>query len=348
MASPVRVLIVDDSALIRQMFTEILSSDPGIEVLDTARDAMDARAKIKALNPDVITLDVEMPGMDGISFLEKIMTLRPMPVVMASTLTQKGADITLRALEIGAVEYVSKPTNHINRASLSELSDDLIQKVKTAAQANTSNIRTQDTHVETGLQFTGDPKKSLITIGSSTGGVEAIRTLLKGMPANSPPIVITQHMPATFTASFAARMNDANALNVHEAREGMPIEAGNVYIAPGAKHMQVKKKASGFYITLDDGPEVSGHKPSVDVLFESVAKCAHDVAVGAILTGMGSDGAEGLLKLRNAGAPTLGEDKTTCVVYGMPRAADNLGAVEKLLPLHQIAKEILSICNARK
>lgn len=349
----VRVLIVDDSALIRQMFQEMLSSDPGIEVIGTANDPYMAREKIKQLNPDVITLDVEMPKMDGISFLQKIMTLRPMPVVMASTLTQKGADITLQALEIGAVDYVSKPAADLRRDTIALLRDELVAKVKMAACAKVASH--SDSHPKGHEQhnlhkpvFTGDPAKSLIAIGSSTGGVEALRDTLKQMPEHTPPIIITQHMPEVFTRSFAARLDRISAIRVCEAEHKQRILPSHVYIAPGNRHLQIQQKAGQLYCILDDGPNVSGHKPSVDVMFASVAQVMGAKAVAAILTGMGKDGANGLLQIRKAGGHTLAEHEQTCVVYGMPKAAVELGAAEKIVPLPQVAYELLAACNTRK
>lgn len=348
-----RVLIVDDSALIRKLFTEILSSDSSIEVLDTAADPFDAREKIKKLNPDVITLDIEMPHMDGISFLEKIMALRPMPVVMVSTLTQKGADSTLRALELGAVDYVSKPTEKQTRNTLSDLKDELINKVKSAAG---SNVRARKTRVANEnltsakpriISFTPtkESRSKVIAIGSSTGGVEALKDIITLLPANSPPVVVTQHMPEMFTKSFANRLNLSSQVTVHEATNNQVIQSGNVYIAPGGKHMEIKQSGSSLVCVLSDGPNVSGHKPSVDVLFNSVASIIQSRAVGVILTGMGKDGAQGMLAMKQAGAFNIGQNEESCVVYGMPKAALSAGAVDVEVSLGKIAEEILNRCN---
>jgi two-component system, chemotaxis family, protein-glutamate methylesterase/glutaminase len=342
MTKKIRVIVVDDSQLIRDVFTSILSSDPEIEVVCTAEDPFDAREKIKRYNPDVITLDVEMPKMDGLSFLEKIMTLRPMPVVMVSTLTQRGADITLRALEVGAVDCIGKPTN---MQHLDVLSRDLIQKVKAAA---TIKVRARETKPQGNpklLPYNGDASKWLIALGASTGGVEALREVLTYLPANSPPVVITQHMPAMFTKPFAERLDKICALQVQEAQAGMEIKPGNAYIAFGGMQFKIKKTAGVLRCVVEDGELVSGHKPSVDVLFQSVVETCPTQTVAAILTGMGKDGAQGMLALRKAGAKTMGESEASCIVYGMPRAAFELGGVEKEYHLRDIPREILTRCN---
>lgn len=348
-----RVLVVDDSVLIRQLFTELLNSDPGIEVIDTAFDPIDAREKIKKLNPDVITLDVEMPHMDGISFLEKIMSLRPMPVVMVSTLTQKGADTTLRALELGAVDYVSKPTEKQTRNTLSELKEELIAKVKTAANSKVrqrkikiANENAVDRSRIVRFVPTKECQGKIIAIGSSTGGVEALREIITMLPANSPPVVITQHMPPTFTKSFANRLNSCSEVTVHEAEHNQIIRSGNVYIAPGGRHMEIKQSGVNLVCHLSDGPNVSGHKPSVDVLFQSVASVMQSKAVGVILTGMGKDGSAGMLAMKKAGAFNIGQNEETCIVYGMPKAAFSLGAVDVETSLGKIAEEMLNRCNS--
>lgn len=345
---PITVLICDDSALIRQMFSELLSSAPDITVVDTANDPLDAREKIKLHNPDVLTLDIEMPKMDGLSFLERIMNLRPMPVVMASTLTQKGADATIRALELGAFDYISKPIHHHTRETIGALGEELIAKVRAAA---TSNIRHRNTNahttVSTMLTFSPpkQPAHTIIAMGSSTGGVEALRDVLTVLPANMPPIVIAQHMPENFTASFAARLNTLCAMEVQEARHHCRLQPGNVYIAPGNQHLRITKIGMDYVCKLDDGALVSSHRPSVDVLFHSVAEAAGKHAVGVILTGMGRDGAEGLLAMRQAGGATIGQNESTCVVYGMPRVAFTLGAVEKQASLYDIPKHMIHHCE---
>jgi two-component system chemotaxis response regulator CheB len=340
---PVRVIVVDDSKLIRNMFADILNSDPGIEVVATAEDPYDAREKIKKFSPDVITLDIEMPHMNGIEFLEKIMKLRPMPVVMVSTLTQKGARETIKALELGAIDYIPKPSN-TDANLLKALKDELITKVKTAA---TARVRRGPAPVVKQIpqsEYKGASNK-IVFIGSSTGGVEALREVITALPANCPPILIVQHMPPGFTASFAHRLNGLSAPNVQEARNGIKVEAGNVYIAAGDRHLEIQGSPGAYSLKVKDGEKVSGHKPSVDVLFRSAAEKVGKNAVGVILTGMGKDGAEGLLSLKRTGAPTMGQNEMTCTVYGMPKAAKELGAVDREFPISKIAVEILDKAN---
>jgi two-component system chemotaxis response regulator CheB len=345
-AKPVRVLIVDDSALIRQMLSEMLSSDPGIEVLGAVPDPLVARQKIKELNPDVITLDIEMPRMDGIEFLKKIMSLRPMPVVMVSTLTQHGADATLHALEIGAVDYVAKPTQDI-QVGLEDKRAELVAKVKTAARAN---VMASASRAPAGprLEIQGPGYSStekIVAIGASTGGVEALTAVLSALPADSPAILITQHMPASFTSTFARRLDRMCAIQVSEAKDGARVLPGHAYIAPGDRHLRLARNGANYVCKVGGQELVTGHCPSVDVLFDSVASHAGQNAVGVILTGMGKDGAIGLQKMRVSGARTLGQDEASCVVYGMPRVAFEVNAVELQLPLSKIASEILAICT---
>jgi len=347
----ITVLIVDDSALIRQMFREMLSSAPDIEVLDTASDPLEAREKIKLLNPDVLTLDIEMPKMDGLSFLEKIMALRPMPVIMTSTLTQKGADVALRALEIGAFDYVSKPLSAQNRESISTLKEELVAKVRAAAKANMAsrNFTRQATSTPTVIPF--HPQEShaqgrIIAIGASTGGVEALREVFLRMPANAPPIVVAQHMPEHFTRSFAARLNSLSEVNVSEAAHHARLKPGHAYIAPGGGcHLKIIKIGADYVCKVEEGALVSSHRPSVDVLFHSVAEAAGHRAVGVILTGMGRDGADGLKDMRDQGAYTIGQNQATCVVYGMPQMAAKAGATHIELPLHDIPGAVLKYCE---
>jgi two-component system chemotaxis response regulator CheB len=330
----VRVLIVDDSATMRSLIATVLQRDPEIEVIGEAGDPLEAREAIKRLNPDVITLDVEMPNMNGIEFLEKIMRLRPMPVVMVSTLTVRGAEATLEALELGAIDCVAKPST----GGL-EAFQDLPFKVKAAAKAKVKPLRAAGAPTPAPLEHTPDGR--VIAIGSSTGGVEALIAILSRFPANCPPTLITQHMPATFTRSFAERLDRLCAPNVAEARDGAALETGRVYIAPGGEHHLELGGAATLRCRLSDGPPVNGHRPSVDVLFRSVAKAAGRRGVGAILTGMGRDGAEGLLAMRCAGACTFGQDEASSVVYGMPKAAFEIGAVERQAPLDRLAAELL-------
>ncbi|MBR9970666.1 protein-glutamate methylesterase/protein-glutamine glutaminase [Magnetospirillum sulfuroxidans] len=343
---PARVLIVDDSALMRQMLTSILSSDPGLEVIGTAPDPLVAREKIKALNPDVLTLDVEMPRMDGLAFLEKLMTLRPMPVVMVSSLTEKGAEVTMRALELGAVDVFCKPIDAAD-GGMQAHGQILIDKVKAAALAHVRALGDRPRQSQPRLAVTTLYKSTdrLVAIGSSTGGVEALRDIILALPPDSPPIVITQHIPPKFSTSFAERLDNMAAVRVKEAHDGERIVAGHVYIAPGDRHMAVRRSGAQLILHCYDGPLVSGHKPSVSVLFHSVAETCGAKAVGIILTGMGRDGADGLLAMRKAGAATRGEDESSCVVYGMPKAAFEIGAVEKQIPLSHMAEEILRLCR---
>lgn len=343
----ITVLIVDDSALIRKIYRELLTDAEDIEVLDTAVDAQDARNKIKQLNPQVVTLDIEMPGMDGLSFLEKIMTLRPMPVIMASTLTQKGADATIRALELGAVDYISKPTGTQTRNALIGLKEDLISRIRAAAQANITPRRRVEASAV--LPFHARASNRLIAIGSSTGGVEALRDIFQQLPTGLPPIVMTQHMPESFTPSFAARLNSLSQVEVVEAQDGEKLQSGHAYLAPGGRHFTVIKKGKEWICHIDSvRPPVSGHRPSVDVLFESVAEAAGERAVGIILTGMGRDGAQGLLKMRERSAYTMGQSESSCVVYGMPKAAKIIGAVQKELPLADIPRHLLAFLEQER
>jgi two-component system chemotaxis response regulator CheB len=337
--APVRVLVVDDSATMRGLIMAHLRRDPQIEVVGTAGDPLEARAAIKALNPDVITLDVEMPHMSGIEFLEKIMRLRPMPVVMVSTLTQQGADTTLQALEIGAVDCVGKPVGGHAGDGFSDLAD----KVRAAASARIRPLG-ERLAVRPRSDFRGNG--AVVAIGASTGGVEALGVLLSAFPKTCPPTLVTQHMPANFTRSFADRLNRSCAAEVAEAYDGAPLLPGRIYIAPGGtKHLQM----AGAVPTcrLVDSDPVSGHRPSVDVLFQSVAAAAGARSVGVILTGMGRDGAEGLLAMRQAGARTLGQDENSSVIYGMPKAAYERGAVERQVSLDQMASAVLDACELR-
>ena len=348
MGDKVRVLVVDDSALMRQLLSAMMRSDPDIDVVGAAPDPLVARQMIKDLNPDVVTLDVEMPNMDGISFLEKIMKLRPMPVLMISSLTQAGADATLQALELGAVDYIAKPKVDLQQG-LAEKQAEIVEKVKIAAKARvrsraSSTARAAAPAVaRAGFSTT----ERIVAIGASTGGVEALREVLCGLPADSPAVVVTQHMPAGFTTRFAARLDTLAQVTVQEAVDGQRILPGHVYIAPGNWHLEVVRTGANYTCRLNDGPAVSGHRPSVDVLFRSVATSARGNAIGIILTGMGKDGAEGLQQMRAAGAATIGQNEATCIVYGMPKAAAAIGATEIELPLEKIAGAILERCSDR-
>ena len=333
----VRVLVVDDSLTMRGLISAALRQDPEIEVVGTAADPIEARAAIKALNPDVLTLDVEMPNMNGLEFLEKIMRLRPMPVVMVSTLTAAGADVTLAALEIGAVDAVEKPA-----VASADAFQELIGKVKAAARSRVRPRSETPASAAAPNACHADPRH-ILAIGASTGGVEALLTILSGFPADCPATVVTQHMPASFTASFAARLDRVCAPAVAEASEGAPLEPGRVYLAPGGvAHLEVSSGSTPRCRLVASEP-VNGHRPSVDVMFDSVARLDRPMT-GVILTGMGKDGARGLLAIRQAGGRTLGQDEATSVVYGMPRAAFELGAVERQLPLHRLSTAILELC----
>ncbi len=333
----IKVLVVDDSALIRVLLTELLGGNDDISVVGVAPDPLVAREKIKALNPDVLTLDIEMPHMDGLSFLEKIMALRPMPVLVISSLTQKGADAALRALELGAVDYVAKPLRDL-RHGMQELRDELVAKVRAAARAR---VRPRTPGSGAPLPQRRASATRLVAIGASTGGVEALHELLMAMPASAPPILVTQHMPAGFTASFAHRLDNECAMIVTEAIDHAPVVAGHIYIAAGGYHLELARAGTGWCCRSRHGPPVSGHVPSVNVLFNSVAAAAGPAATGVILTGMGSDGAEGLLAMRQVGARTFGQDEASSVVYGMPKAAKLLGAVQQEVPLSRLAEAIL-------
>jgi two-component system, chemotaxis family, protein-glutamate methylesterase/glutaminase len=341
--SQVRVLVVDDSATIRHLLSMALARDPEIEVVGAAPGPAVARQMIKELNPDVITLDIEMPNMSGLEFLEKIMRLRPMPVVMVSTLTERGAGVTLDALAMGAVDYYPKPKENV-AAALERAGTELANKVKVAARAKVRARvpKSATTNGTNGAAF--KPSKKIVAIGSSTGGVEALIEVLSHFPENCPPTVITQHMPGKFTTSFAERLDRLCKATVAEASEGAPLKVGHIYLAPGSElHMEIGGQTNQV-CRLRNGDNVSGHRPSVDVLFQSVARNASANAVGVLLTGMGRDGAEGLKAMREAGARTIGQDESSSVVYGMPRAAFEIGAVERQFPLEKIGEAILDLC----
>ncbi len=337
----IRVLIVDDSAFIRVLLTEILQSDPQIEVIATAEDPIDAREKIKKYSPDVLTLDVEMPKMDGITFLKNIMRLRPMPVIMVSTLTQAGADITMQALQIGAFDFVGKPSTDV-KSKLTELADDLIEKIKAAASCNLYALEKFPRVKKSILSIEQDLGRfELIAIGASTGGTEAIRDVITRLPDGLPPIVMSQHIPDTFSTSYAKRLNGESKMQVREVRSATRLERGVAYLAPGSHHLKVTRKAGSYWVDIDDGEKVNRHKPSVDVMYRSIVDSRITQCLGIILTGMGKDGALGLKKLRESGATTIAQDEATSVVWGMPGAAVNLDAAEHILPLGEIASFIV-------
>lgn len=338
----VRTLVVDDSLTMQALIRRTLAADPAIEVVGTAASAEEARAKIKELDPDVVTLDIEMPGMNGLDFLERLMRLRPTPVVMLSTLTSDGAEASIAALELGAFECFDKLS--LRREG------DAIRLPALVRAASGTRRRLAAAVPPRAESVDGDYRprdQALIAVGASTGGVEALIELLSGFPVNCPPTVIVQHMPASFTASFAARLDRLCKPSVEEARAGAPLLPGKVYLAPGGdRHLEIAGSQGKRHCRLIQGPKVSGHQPSVDTLFHSVARCAGADAVGALLTGMGADGAEGMLAMRGTGAVTIGQDEASSVVYGMPAVAHRIGAVVQQLPLRRIAARLLQECRA--
>lgn len=348
MTNKTKVLVVDDSALMRGLLTEMINMAPDMEVVGAAPDAAIAREMIKSLNPDVLTLDVQMPKMDGIEFLERLMRLRPMPVVMVSAYTQSGSDTTLKALELGAFDFIGKPRAD-GQKSMEEYAEELVDKLRAAKGARLrksvaslpahASIATPSPSSKT-LPTMGASNK-IIFLGASTGGTEAIKEFLMGVPANCPPILIVQHMPEAFTGSFAKRLDSLCAPKVIEAQGGEKVESGTVYIAPGHSHLQIRRGASGLVTELLTTPPVNRHRPSVDVLFDSAATIVGKLAVAVMLTGMGKDGAQGMLRMRQAGARTFGQDEASCVVYGMPREAFLVGAVEEQYPLEEISRKVL-------
>ncbi|VAW58126.1 Chemotaxis response regulator protein-glutamate methylesterase CheB, partial [hydrothermal vent metagenome] len=356
MTDKIKVLIVDDSALVRQVLTSIIETSKNIEVIGVARDPIDAREKIKQLNPDVITLDIEMPKMDGITFLKNIMRLRPMPVVMISTLTEAGADVTLEALEIGAVDFIAKPKIDV-QGELTEYADEIIEKIEVAGKAKvreykvTADQEKIDKKLDAGAVIEKKTGKirfkttdKLVALGASTGGTEAIKEVLESLPADAPGIVISQHIPVAFSRSFTERVNKACQVTVCEPEDGQRIVPGHVYIAPGDKHLIVERSGAEYICRLNDGPPVSRHKPSVDVMFRSVAQNVGPNAMGVMLTGMGADGAQGMLEMKQQGAYNISQDEESCVVWGMPGAAVKMGAIDKEFSLSKIGREILRYC----
>jgi len=337
MPNPIRLLIVDDSALMRQLLTQIFGSDAQIEVIGVAADPFVARDKIKALNPDVLTLDIEMPRMDGLTFLEKLMRAHPMPVVMISSLTEKGADTTLRALSLGAVDYVSKPKLDVSSGTV-EQAEEIVAKVKAAARAR---IRSAPAAASTSGEVASRPMSfaathKVVAIGASTGGTEALRELLMPLPADFPGIVMVQHMPEAFTGPFAKRLDGICKIHVQEARDGDRILPGHALLAPGGHQMAVVRRGAEYGVRVYRGERVNRHLPSVDVLFNSCAQQMGRNALGVILTGMGNDGAQGMLRMKEAESYTIAQDEATCVVFGMPKEAIRLGAAQEILPLDRI------------
>lgn len=346
----IRVVVVDDSALVRNLLAEIINRQSDMECIGAANDPLVAREMIRELNPDVITLDVEMPRMDGLDFLGRLMRLRPMPVVMISTLTERGAEVTMRALELGAIDFVAKP--RIGLADgIKELSSQIVEKIRVAASAHIRRAPTPSANAEgqTSAAAAAPVKpigrlstEKLICIGSSTGGTEAVKEILLNMPADSPGIVITQHMPPGFTTSFAARLNGLCKITVKEAAHGERILPGHAYIAPGGKQFRIDRSGANYVAVVEDGEPVNRHKPSVEVLFRSCAQVAGPNAFGIMLTGMGNDGAKAMREMKDAGSYNYVQDEASCVVFGMPREAIAHGAADEVLPLTSIAPTLLA------
>jgi two-component system chemotaxis response regulator CheB len=352
MAKTINVMIIDDSAVVRQTLVDILSSDPHIKVMATATDPFDAAERLREGIPDVITLDVEMPRMDGITFLKKLMLQHPIPVVMCSSLTEKGSDLAFQALEAGAVEIIQKPKLGTMKF-LVESQVRICDAVKAAAQARVrklgtgkgiSSVRQTNRTIQAVVPSKATGEK-VVVIGASTGGTEALKVFLESLPADSPGILIVQHMPEKFTATFARRLNGICRVNVKEAADGDAVARGQVLIAPGNHHARLKQRSSGYFVDVTDGPLVSRHRPSVDVLFGSAAEAAGENAIGIILTGMGDDGAKGMLVMKKAGAATIAQDEESCVVFGMPKEAIKLGAVDQVLSLETISEEVIKVCS---
>lgn len=339
----VNVLIVDDSAVIRRVFESELAKDPGINVVGTAPDPYVARDLIVRLKPDVITLDIEMPRMDGLTFLKKLMHHFPIPVIIVSSLAKKGGELAMDALASGAVEVVCKPGSAFNAG---EMTAELSRKVKIAATVNVKRKLVAPTTEASRLAPLAQTTHQILAIGASTGGTRALEALLKQLPPNLPGTVVTQHMPEAFTASFAARLKKETGLEVTEARDGDSVGPGMVLIAPGNKHMMLRRSGARYFVAIKDGPRVSGHRPSVNVLFRSVARAAGSNVVGVIMTGMGADGAKGMLEMHQAGAHTIAQDEASCVVFGMPKVAIEMGGVDQIVPLSGIAKAVVDQVNA--
>jgi two-component system, chemotaxis family, protein-glutamate methylesterase/glutaminase len=349
----IRVLIVDDSAVVRETLTEILSTDPQIEVMATAGDPYVAAERMRDETPDVITLDIEMPRMDGLTFLRRIMTQHPIPVVICSSLAEEGAETTLRALEFGAVDIIAKPRLGCKQF-LEESREVLCDAVKAAASARvhrTGPIRevapklTADAVLAKATHVLTETTEKVVVIGASTGGTEALRVVLEALPADSPGIVIVQHMPENFTRAFAGRLNGLCRITVKEAEDNDTVFSGRALIAPGNRHALLKRSGARYYVEIKDGPLVCRHRPSVDVLFRSAARYAGKNALGIIMTGMGDDGARGLLEMSQAGAPTVAQDENTCVVFGMPQVAIRLGAAGRVLPLESLANSVVGFAH---
>ncbi len=338
-ARNIRVLVVDDSAVVRTVLREGLSIDPRIEVVGTARDAYEARDQIVRLRPDVMTLDIEMPRMDGVDFLRRLMPQYPLPVVMVSSLTQRGQAITLAALEAGAVDFVAKPNRRMSQG-VDRMMVELRTKVKIASTANVSHWKFRRQPIRVGSSARFRPN-TVVALGASTGGTEAIRTVMAELPADFPPIVIVQHMPAGFTKTFAALLNDVSAMQVREAEEGDMLQPGRALVAPGGQQIQVVRRSDKLFVDYAGTKRVNGHCPSVDVMMWSAAKAIGANCMGVLLTGMGADGARGMLAIRQAGGPTVAQDEETSVVFGMPREAWQLGGADVLKPIGRVAEHLI-------
>lgn len=343
---PIKVVVIDDSALIRQLLTQIINSHADMTVVGAAPDPLVAREMIKALNPDVLTLDVEMPKMDGLDFLERLMRLRPTPVLMISSLTEEGSEIALRALELGAVDFIAKPKLDIVR-TMETYSQDIAEKIRIAARAKVFQRTAAPAKESSGRAAVGLGKmgttEQILAVGASTGGTEATKEFLMQLPPDCPGILIAQHMPETFTKSYAERLNRCcPRLTIREAIDGERILPGHAYVAPGHSHLRIKRSGANYVTQLDKSAPVNRHRPSVDVLFNSVAEVAGVNAVGVILTGMGRDGAEGMLAMRQAGARNFAQDEASCVVFGMPKAALEVGAIDEVLPLSEIGNRVVA------
>lgn len=358
MNKKIRILLIDDSAVVRQVLKEILESDPAIEVMDTAADPFIAAEKLKKEVPDVIILDVEMPRMDGVTFLHKLMSQHPIPVIMCSSLTESGSDTTLKALEYGAVDIIEKPKIGI-KGFLEESKIILCDSVKAAAKAKVKSISEKRKSVKITDKLTADAvlpaptgramvrtTEIIIAVGASTGGTEALRILLEELPLDCPGMVIVQHMPENFTRAFSQRLNGLCSIEVKEAKDGDSIIRGRALIAPGNRHTLIRRSGSRYYVQVKDGPLVCRHRPSVDVLFRSAAKYAGSNAIAVIMTGMGDDGSRGMLEMKNAGAYTIAQDEESCVVFGMPQEAIKLGAIDRVVPLYNIAFNIIHKSSA--
>jgi two-component system, chemotaxis family, protein-glutamate methylesterase/glutaminase len=350
MTKKISVVVVDDSALVRSLLTEIINRQPDMVCIGAASDPLIAREMIRELNPDVITLDVEMPRMDGLEFLSRLMRLRPMPVVMVSTLTEQGADVTFRALEMGAVDYVAKPRIGVS-SGLNELAGDIVDKIRVASCAQVRRLAPATVAAKQANAASPEPVRAplprlstekIICLGASTGGTEAIREVLIKMPADAPAIVITQHMPPGFTASFAARLDSICRISVAEAQNGQRLLPGHAYIAPGGFHLRIDRSGSNYVAVVEDSDPVNRHRPSVEVLFHSAARVLGPNALGIMLTGMGADGAQAMREMKDAGSYNYVQDEATCVVFGMPKMAIQAGAAHEILPLSQIAPAVLN------